>query len=196
MKQRLFVLDASPLITLALGGALDAILAVDLPIFIPDMVYFEVTRHRDKPGSRKIFDWVKDHVENLHIVPTETFREYMILLEYDPKTRVRNRGEVSAFEVLSDHAIGDESARSFVLYEDDDVRRMRALDPELGDKVSLVSTGEFLVMVERVAHILKADDVLDLAQQNGRNVTKIAQDAARQPNPEAAELAPYLTPKG
>jgi hypothetical protein len=40
----LIVTDASPLITLAAGEALDCLTMPGLPVVIPDMVYFEVTQ--------------------------------------------------------------------------------------------------------------------------------------------------------
>jgi hypothetical protein len=48
-------MDASPLITLGAAGSLDCLLLPGVPVYIPDMVYTEVTQDmarlcRDHPG--------------------------------------------------------------------------------------------------------------------------------------------------
>jgi hypothetical protein len=47
----LIVTDTSPLFTLVLGDALDALLRPGLPVRIPDAVYIEATRVHGAPGA-------------------------------------------------------------------------------------------------------------------------------------------------
>ena len=101
-KASIIVTDAGPLVTLAVAGALDTLLLPGLRVVIPDMVRFEVTRHLDKPGAQEILDWVrKNEPEKVYIGTTETYEEFEILRNANPRTRSRSRGEESASEILS-----------------------------------------------------------------------------------------------
>ena len=53
----LIVTDASPLITLGAAGALDCLLLPGVPVFIPDMVYTEVTHDMARLGASEVAMW-------------------------------------------------------------------------------------------------------------------------------------------
>lgn len=102
MKISLIVTDASPLITLATAGALDTLLMFGVRLIIPDMIEFEVVRHLDKPGARRILSWIADHkAQGVVIGETQEYKEFRILIEHDPKIKIRNRGELAAGEILT-----------------------------------------------------------------------------------------------
>ena len=67
----LIVTDTSPLFTLVLAGALDALLKPGLPVSIPDAVYIEATRVHGAPGAGQIVDWINDNLDAVRIVPTD-----------------------------------------------------------------------------------------------------------------------------
>ena len=53
---KIIVTDAPPLITLAAAQSLDYLLYPQLPVIIPDAVFFEATRAADKLGAQEILD--------------------------------------------------------------------------------------------------------------------------------------------
>ena len=59
---RLIVTDTSPLFTLALADALDALLRPGISVSIPDAVYIDATRVRGAPGAGRIVDWINEHL--------------------------------------------------------------------------------------------------------------------------------------
>ena len=60
-RASLFVLDTGPLITLAAADSLDYLLYPNVPVVIPDAVFYEATRDSAKLGAQSIIDWVKAH---------------------------------------------------------------------------------------------------------------------------------------
>ena len=72
-RAALFVVDTGPLITLAAAESLDYLLYPNLPIIIPDAVFYEATRDSAKLGAQSIIDWVKLHHERIEIVVTNTY---------------------------------------------------------------------------------------------------------------------------
>jgi hypothetical protein len=50
----LIVADSSPLITLGAAGALDCLLVPGVPVFIPDMVYTQVTHDMARLGAGEV----------------------------------------------------------------------------------------------------------------------------------------------
>ena len=181
----LIVTDASPLITLALAGSLDALLRADLPVSIPDAVYIEATRVPGAPGAGQIVDWINDHLAQVRIVPTDVGIDQQRRLE-EHRT-IRGLGEQAAMEALERFLRGAAESRALLLFEDSDVSKRRAL---IDERVSLITTGDFLRELEAAGYIQSADHVLDEAARNGRNV-----DLQRQPggDPDArAALARQL----
>ena len=69
----LIVTDASPLITLAAAESLDLLTMPEIPVSIPDMVYYEVTRDIAKLGATSVIDWVKGNRALVRLEPTVLF---------------------------------------------------------------------------------------------------------------------------
>ena len=167
----LIVTDSSPLITLAAAESLHLLTMPGLPVMIPDMVYDETTRHIAKLGTSAIVDWVRRARPLVTIEPTDVYAEYLTLLEIDPRTKTRDRGERSAGEVLGDVIASDEISSAILLFEDSDVNR-RGFINTLPERVIPLSTGGYLRLLEELGRIQSMDVILDQAMANGRDVTK------------------------
>jgi hypothetical protein len=69
----LFVLDTGPLITLAAAESLDYLLYPNVPVVIPDAVFYEATRDIARLGAQSILDWVKAHHTQVEIAVTNAY---------------------------------------------------------------------------------------------------------------------------
>lgn len=163
----LIVTDTSPLITLALADALDVLLRAGIPLSIPDAVYIEATRVRAAAGAGRIVEWINAHLDLVRIVPTEVGIDQQRRLE-EGRT-VRALGEQAALEVLDRFLETDPAAEALLLFEDTDIARRRAV---VDERVSLLSTGDFLRELEAAQLIQSADYILDQAAERGRNVER------------------------
>jgi hypothetical protein len=172
----LIVTDTSPLITLALAGSLDALLRPGLPLSIPDAVYVEATRVRAAAGAGEIVEWMNAHLDQVRIVPTEVGIDQQRRLEEGRPTRAL--GEQAALEVLDRFLIGNRVAEALLLFEDSDIAKRQAI---IDERVSLITTGDFLRELEAAGLIQSADRILDQAAERGRNVER-----QRQPSEDAA----------
>ncbi len=172
----LIVTDTSPLITLALAGSLDALLRPGVPVSIPDAVYVEATRVRGAAGAGEIVEWMNAHLDKVRIVPTEIGIDQQRRFEEGRPTRAL--GEQAALEVLDRFLERDPVAEALLLFEDSDIARRQAI---IDERVSLITTGDFLRELEAAGLIQSADYVLDRAAERGRNVERqrqVAPDAA------------------
>jgi hypothetical protein len=171
----LIVTDTSPLLTLVLADALDALLRPGLPVSIPDAVYVEATRVHGAPGAEQIVEWINAHLDAVRIVPTDIGIDQQRRLEEGRS--IRGLGEQAAVEALDRFLRGDAAAEALLLFEDNDVAKRRAV---VEDRVSLISTGDFLRELEAARLIQSADHILDRAAERGRNVARQRQamDAA------------------
>ena len=163
----LIVTDTSPLFTLVLADALDALLRPGLPVRIPDAVYIETTRVHGAPGADEIVAWINDHLDAVGIVPTDIGIDQQRRLEEGRS--IRSLGEQAAIETLERFLRSDPAAEALLLFEDSDVQKRRAI---VDDRVSLISTGEFLRELETAGLIQSTDHILDQAAARGRNVEK------------------------
>lgn len=171
----LIVTDTSPLLTLVLADALDALLRPGLPVSIPDAVYFEATRVRSAPGADAIVEWINAHLDQVRIVPTDIGIDQQRRLEEG--RAIRGLGEQAAIEALERFLRTDAEAEALLLFEDSDIGRRRAIVEE---RVSLMTTGDYLRELEAAGLIQSADFILDEAAARGRNV-----DRQRQPAEDA-----------
>ncbi len=171
----LLVTDASPLITLAAGEALECLTMPGLRVVIPDMVYFEVTQDLARTGARDIVEWARRHHEQVEIAPTTVFSEFQIVLAADAKARSKGRGEQAAAEILNAEIERDADLEAMLLYEDNDIKARRFVGA-LPERVMALSTGDLLRELEAAGRIQSADHVLDVAAEKERNVA-----AQRQP---------------
>jgi hypothetical protein len=163
----LIVTDTSPLITLALADALDVLLRAGIPLSIPDAVYIEATRVRAAAGAGRIVEWINARLDLVRIVPTEIGIDQQRRLE-EGRT-IRALGEQAALEVLDRFLETDPAAEALLLFEDTDIARRRAV---VDERVSLLSTGDFLRELEAAQLIQSADYILDQAAEHGRNVER------------------------
>jgi hypothetical protein len=163
----LIVTDTSPLFTLVLAGALDALLRPGIDVSIPDAVYIEATRVHGAPGAEQIVEWINDHLDTVRIIPTDIGIDQQRRLEEGRS--IRGLGEQAAIETLERFLRGDSEAEALLLFEDSDVNRRRAI---VDVRVSLISTGDFLRELEAEGLIQSADHILDAAAASGRNVDR------------------------
>jgi len=101
------------------------------------------------------------------IVPTEVGVDQQRRLE-EGRT-IRALGEQAALEVLERFLSGNPDAEALLLFEDTDIARRRAI---VDDRVSLISTGDFLRELEAAHLIQSADYILEQAAKGGRNVQR------------------------
>jgi hypothetical protein len=135
----------------------------------PDMVYAEVTRDLARLGAEEVVEWVRAHHGLVEIVPTHVFAEYQALLSVNERTRSRGRGEQAALEVLNFEAAADPALHALLLFEDNDIH-VRSFVRLLPERVTALSTGDFLHELEPAGRIQSSDQILDAAAARGRNV--------------------------
>ena len=171
----LIVTDTSPLFTLVLAESLDVLLRPGLPVSIPDAVYIEATRVHGAPGADQIVEWINAHLDAVRIIPTDIGIDQQRRLEEGRS--IRGLGEQAAIEALERFLRSDPAAEALLLFEDTDVEKRRAI---VDERVSLISTGDFLRELEGAGLIQSTDHVLDRAAAQGRNVERQrrASDAA------------------
>ncbi len=165
----LLVTDASPLITLAAGEALECLTMPGLRVLIPDMVYFEVTQDLARTGAEDVVQWARRHSGQVEVVVTSTFAEFQVLRAADRRVRSKGRGELSTLEVLNAEIDRDPDLEALLLYEDNDVRSRRFVRG-LPERVMALSTGDLLHELEAAGRIQSADRILDVAAGNERDV--------------------------
>jgi hypothetical protein len=163
----LIVTDTSPLFTLVLAGSFDVLLRPGIAVSIPDAVYIEVTRVHGAPGAEQIVEWINAHLEAVRIVPTEIGIDQQRRLEEGRS--IRRLGEQAAIETLERFLRSDPAAEALLLFEDSAVGKRRAV---VDQRVSLISTGDFLRELETAGMIQSTDHILDLAAAQGRNVER------------------------
>lgn len=163
----LIVTDTSPLITLVLAEALDTLLRPGLAVSIPDAVYIEATRVHGAPGAEQIVAWINAHLDMVRIVPTDIGIDQQRRLEEGRS--IRGLGEQAAIETLERFLRSGPDAEALLLFEDSDVAKRRAI---VDERVSLVSTGDFLRELELAGLIQSADYILEQAAAHGRNVER------------------------
>lgn len=163
----LIVTDTSPLFTLVLADALDVLLRPGLPVNIPDAVYIEATRVHGAPGADRIVEWINGHLDAVRIVPTDIGIDQQRRLEEGRSTR--GLGEQAAIEALERFLRSAPDAEALLLFEDTDIEKRHAI---VDERVSLISTGDFLRELEAAQLIQSADFVLDQAAAQGRNVER------------------------
>jgi hypothetical protein len=163
----LIVTDTSPLFTLVMADALDALLRPRLPVSIPDAVYIEATRVHGAPGAGQIVEWINAHLDTVRIIPTDIGIDQQRRLEEGRS--IRGLGEQAAIETLERFLRTDANAEALLLFEDTDVAKRRAI---VDQRVSLITTGDFLRELEAARLIQSADFILDQAAARGRNVAR------------------------
>jgi hypothetical protein len=98
ISAKLLIVDAGPLITLAVATSLDYPLYADGPVVIPDAVFFEATRDASRLGAGIIVEWANANLDRVHIAPTNAFAAFTRDYEAGLTDRERNLGERAAIE--------------------------------------------------------------------------------------------------
>jgi hypothetical protein len=159
--------DTSPLFTLVLADALDVLLRPGLAVTIPDAVYIEATRVHGAPGAQQIMEWINAHLDAVRIVPTDIGIDQQRRLEEGRS--IRGLGEQAAIEALERFLRRDPAAEALLLFEDSDIGKRSAI---VDRRASLITTGDFLRELEAAGLVQSADQILDQAAAQGRNVEK------------------------
>jgi hypothetical protein len=154
----IFVVDTSPLITLAAARSLDYLLYVDrAAIVIPDAVFYEATRDASKLGALDILAWVKGHRDRIEIAPTNAFAVFDTARQVDPRIRQPNLGEQAAVEVIEEPGRLGPGERGVLLCEETAVlKRVTVRDTA---RMVELSTMDFLRLLEAERRIQSADAV-------------------------------------
>jgi hypothetical protein len=161
----LIVTDAPPLITLASAQRLDYLLYPELPVIIPDAVYYEATGQIDKLGAQEIIDWHRAHMEAVRIEPTEVFKNEIKRLARQGGRMERDLGERAAVETIRNYPLAEEE-RAILLCDDRDVNRVIVIDPQ---KIILLTTWDYLCQLEGAQRIQSAEAVFEAARERGRH---------------------------
>jgi hypothetical protein len=163
---KVVIVDASPLITLAAADALDYLFHFHAPVIIPDAVFHEATTSAGKLGAAEILDWAWMHSARVSVMPTQAFHTEMELRENQPRRLSRDLGEWAAIEIIRHSGTVDPNEPVVFLSDDKEVARMIVNDPVL---TLLLSTWDFLVLLEETARIQSADAVRNAVIAKGRN---------------------------
>jgi predicted nucleic acid-binding protein len=163
---RIVVVDAAPLITLAAARSLDYLLYPALPVVIPDAVFHEATASAGKLGAQEIIDWYRAHADAVRVEPTEVFQVEILASEATGRRLSRDVGERAAVEVVRHADLLREGEAALLLSDDRDARRLVVVDPA---RIVLLTTWDYLRLLEEVQRIQSADAVMDAVRAAGRN---------------------------
>ena len=161
----LLVADAPPLITLAAARSLDYLLYPELPVVIPDAVFYEATGTAGKLGAEEILDWYRANQDAVRVEPTQAFQDEITLREIAGRRPARNVGERAAVEFIRGYPLSRD-ARALLLSDDRDAERLAIVDP---DRLILLTTWDFLRQLEEARRIQSADAVIEAAREAGRS---------------------------
>lgn len=176
----LFVLDTGPLITLAAAESLDYLLYPNVPVVIPDAVFYEATRDSAKLGAQSIIDWVRDHRGTIEVAVTNTYVNFDAARSVNPAAREPNLGERAAVEVIEDPERLRSAERAILLCEETAVTRRLVIRER--DRIIELSTMEFLKLLETEQRIQSADAVFDRAVAVGRTPSRTEKFADHDPS--------------
>ncbi|TGO01975.1 hypothetical protein PN36_32870 [Candidatus Thiomargarita nelsonii] len=142
----LIIPDAGPLISLGKAKSLDILLKLELPIYIIDQVYFEVTRE---------------------IIETQVGRLARMEREINPSARQRQLGDAAITDFLTNQVneFVESSQPVLLLFEDSDLIRMNVV---LRENVHMLSTKALLIGMERLGLITSEVNVWENIIAAGR----------------------------
>src|SRR5260370_10995800 len=117
-RAALFVVDTGPLITLAAADSLDYLLYPNVPIVIPDAVFYEATGDSAKLGAQSIIDWVKAHHTRIEIAVTNAYLNFDAARSVNPQAYEPNLGERASVEAVEEPARLQGDAKAVLACED------------------------------------------------------------------------------
>jgi hypothetical protein len=168
---QILITDTSSLITLAVADSLDYLALLGIPIFVPDAVYFEATLDIEKMGASDIVAWVQQNLGLMQIVPTDTFVDEMHRRDKGER-RKRDLGETAALEIANNSRLIGHSGQSFILTEDDAVLDGGFVNSNDKRQIFVISTHDFLDVLEAEQLINSAEAVYTIAEDAGRLASK------------------------
>lgn len=178
---KIMVMDAAPLIYLAAGRSLDYLLYPQLPVLIPDAVFYEATAATDKLGAREIVAWYRANLSRVRIEPTTIFQRETKALEVLGGRLARDVGERAALELVRAYPFADDE-RALLLSDDRDADRLAVVDPH---RLVLMGTWDFLLQLENAQRIQSADTVRSEVLAAG--ITLPTRDVFGRHDPEVRE---------
>ena len=183
-RASLFVLDTGPLITLAAAESLGYLLYPNVPVIIPDAVFYEATRDSAKLGAQSIIDWVKAHHTQIEIAVTNAYLNFDAARTVNPRAREPNLGEQAAIEVVEEPARLQGNDKAILLCEETAVTR-RIIVRER-EKIIELSTMDFLRLLEAERRIQSADAIFDRALAAGRTPSRVEKFGDHDPSIQEA----------
>jgi hypothetical protein len=182
---KILITDTSSLITLAVADSLDYLALLGIPIFVPDAVYFEATADIEKLGASDIVVWVQQNPSLIQIIPTDTFIDEMHRRENGERKR-RDLGETAALEIANNSKLIGHSGQSFILTEDDAVLDGGFMGSNNKRQIYVISTHDFLDVLEAEQLINSAEAIYVIAEDAGRLASKRKADLEKEKTAVAA----------
>jgi hypothetical protein len=149
LKAKILITDTSPLITLAAAGDLDVLLYADLPVIIPDAVFYEATHDASRLGAQTILEWRNANMDKVNLVGATVFSNYLATGQ-----KPKGLGELSAQESIQTLPVGPDE-RALLLMEDP--KAVRIINPS--SVVITLSTRDYLDALEAEHRIQSADQI-------------------------------------
>lgn len=168
---KLFVIDTSPLITLAAAQSLDYLLYPALPVILPDAVFYEATVSADKLGAQEIVAWQRDNASDVTVAPTRVFAAYSERFGDGRRYREPDLGERAALELLRETKLLGPHERGLFLLEDSQLMTQHFLTADK-ERVIPITTHDLLALLEDQHRIQSADAVLARAREAGRTIKR------------------------
>jgi hypothetical protein len=134
LKAKILITDMSPLITLAAAGDLDVLLYADLPVIIPDALFYEAAHDASRLGAQTILEWRNANKDKVNLVGATVFSNYLATGQ-----KPKGLGELSAQEAIQTLPVGPD-ARALLLMEDP--KAVRIINPR--SVVITLSTRDYL----------------------------------------------------
>lgn len=168
---KLFVIDTSPLITLAAAESLDYLLLPDLPVILPDAVFYEATASVDKLGAQEIVAWQRENLSRVTVAPSHIFAAYAERIADGRRYREPDLGERAALELLRETKLLGPHERGLFLIEDSQLMTQHFLTADK-ERVIPITTHDLLALLEEQHRIQSADAVLARAREAGRTIKR------------------------
>jgi hypothetical protein len=168
MKRVIIVIpDAGPLISLGKAKNLEILLKLELPIYIVDQVYFEVTREPSFEDAQIIKQFVKSYPNQVKIVETQVGRLARLERDINPSARQCQLGDAAITDFLTNQLdkLVNASEPVLLLFEDSDLKRMNRV---LRANVHLLSTKALLIGMEKMGLIASEAAVWQAIIASGR----------------------------
>jgi len=168
MKRVVLVIpDAGPLISLGKAKHLEILLKLELPIYIVDQVYFEVTREPSFEDAQMVKQFVKSYPEQVKIVETQVGHLARMERDINPSARQRQLGDAAITDFLTNELdkIVDSSEPVLLLFEDSDLKQMNRI---LRANVHLLSTKALLIGMEKMGLIVSEAAIWQAIIASGR----------------------------